>query len=68
MPNKSDDEIRKNAKDSVVPQPDANRGPSARADIEPTDEQISQPMQRNPMDKFNTALRKILSVPKKKIK
>jgi hypothetical protein len=68
MPNESDDEMRKSAEEPLGPRPDTNRGSSARHDIDPADGQNSQPpqpKQGNPMDKFNTALRKILSVPKK---
>lgn len=71
MPNKSDDEIRKSAEKPVIPLPNANRGSNARSDIELADGknlQTPQPKQGNPLDKFNTALRKILSVPKKNIK
>lgn len=71
MPNKSDDEMRKSTGEPLRPLPDANRDSKAQLENELADGQTlqsPQPKQGNSMDKFNTALRKILSVPKKNIK
>jgi hypothetical protein len=63
MPHKSDEEIHKNNIDPKKSHPSAS--------IKPNTERTAQPLSSksgNSMDKFNAALRKILSVPKKNIK